>query len=273
MRVESGGTMEKRAVSGYVYVGTAIRYLMDTREHYGVYGDGQVLSNIESLLSRLATYDLFVTLRVLGPLRALADAWDSEAADHEGDDEWRKSRVLTAEEIRNLRECARTGRETLLAEAAGKIAYIAEDKRYTVEKLTDEMSSLFTPDAFDQLPSIAQEDFVAAGRAVAFMLPTAGAFHILRGTEAALRDYYARFVRRGRIAEPRMWAAMVADLRKKSSAPPELLTTSLDSLRKHFRNPTQHPEKTYDVDEVQDLLASAIDVVNQMYRHLESCGR
>lgn len=268
-----GARVEKRSVDGYVYVGTAIRYLVDCQEGYGVFTPGGVVDNIESLNRKLMVYELFVTVRVLGRLSDTVREWREEAAAHEDEEAWEESRALTGDEADKVRAAANTGRETLLAEASGKVAYIAEDKRYTVEKLTDQIETLFAVGVFDELPTIAQEDFTASGRAIAFMLPTAAAFHILRGTEAALRGYYARLVLRGRIAEPRMWAAIVADLRAKSTPPPDLLTTSLDSLRKHYRNPTQHPDKSYDIDEVQDLLASAIDVVNQMHRHLTQCGR
>lgn len=265
--------MERRPVSGYVYIGTAIRYLIDCSAGGRIFGEAFVLDNIGELFEKLDEYDLHVTSRVLHRLRLLADEWKEESVAHAEEPDWEASRRLTTREATDLTGVATSGRDTLLAEADGKIAYIAEDKRYTVEKLTRGMPTLFARDTFDQLPAIAQDDFVSAGRAIAFMLPTAGAFHILRGAEAALREYYARFVRRGRIAEPRMWGPIVTDLKSKSSPAPELLTTSLDSLRKHFRNPTQHPEKTYDIDEVQDLLATAIDVVNQMYRHLRSVGR
>lgn len=262
--------MEQRPVSGYVYIGTAIRYLMECRPGTPKDGRGYVLDNIAGLDRRLMQYELHVTRRVLNGIFQTASEWRDESQPGDGVDDVRR---LTEEEAESLRECASVGRETLLAEAAGKVAYVAEDKRYTVEKLTSEVHSLFASGVFDQLPEIAQGDFRSAGRAIAFMLPTAGAFHILRGSESALRDYYSRFVRRGRIPEPRMWGAIVADLKKKSTAPPELLVTSLDSLRKHYRNPTQHPEKIYDIDEVQDLLAGSIDVVNQMYRNLSDLKR
>ncbi|WP_213281531.1 hypothetical protein [Cellulomonas hominis] len=263
--------MEKRSVGGYVYAGTAVRYLMDCNGGELIFEKGAVLENIDGLSRRLLDYELHVTWRVAANLRALSDEWRREQT--ESPDESQDNRVLTQGEAEQVRRAAMICRETLLAEAAGKIAYIAEDKRYTVEKLTGDMRSLFVPDAFDELPAIAQDDFVSAGRAVAFMLPTAAAFHMLRGTEAALRDFYSRLVRRGRIPEPRMWGPIIVDLKRRSSPPPELLTTTLDSLRKHFRNPTQHPEKTYDIDEAQDLLASAIDAVNQMHRHLRATGR
>lgn len=51
-----------------------------------------------------------------------------------------------------------------------------------------------------------------------------------------------------------MWAQMVEQMRAKSLSPPESLLDQLDTLRIHFRNPTQHPEARYDIYEAQELL-------------------
>ena len=102
---------------------------------------------------------------------------------------------------------------------------------------------------------------------LAFELPTAAAFHFLRGTEEALRDFYLKSVKRDRIKEPRMWGPIVSHLRTRKKPPPALLLDNLDSLRSNFRNPTQHPEKVFDLDEAQDLLALAIDSINRMSRY------
>lgn len=247
---------------------------MHAQKSYEFYGDGGIVSNLTDLRDRLLAYEFHVTERVGRRLWTLLDRWVQEAEEHEPEDtEWFAQRSLTEAEAKEVVASSGILRETLLAEAAGKGAFIAEDKRYTVSKLIGEVGSLMAPGVFDQLPEIAQEDFASAGRAIAYDLSTAAAFHILRGTESALREFYARIVRNNRIAEPRMWAAIVTDIRTRRTQPPKLLLDNLDSLRRNFRNPTQHPEKSYDADEVQDLLALAIDAVNRMIRHCESIGR
>lgn len=258
--------MEKRATSGYIYLGTAIRYLVGIHQGAPVHGDGAVADNIRGLLDRLETYEFHVARRVAREIEDLGIKWELELADHEGDDEWSHSRVLSADEASVLGDRARIVRETVLAEASGKIAFIATDKRYTVQKLLEDVGSLFGEGIFDGLSDIAKFDFIEGGKALAYELPTAAAFHILRGTEASLRDFYVRVVKRDRIKEPRMWGPIVSDLRGKRKAPPALLLDNLDSLRANFRNPTQHPEKVYDLDEAQDLLALAIDSINRMAR-------
>lgn len=262
--------MEQRATNGYIYLGTAIRYLIDAQVGTPLHGEGAIVENLRGLREKLEEYEFFVTARLANPLWLKLREWDAELTQHKDDEEdWASTRELTAAETEHLRDLAVQIRQTVLAESAGKMAYIASDKRYTVAKLLGDIGSLFGNDVYDQLPTLAQFDFVEGGKALAYELPTAAAFHFLRATEAVLRDFYCKVVKRNRIAEPRMWAAMVRDMRGKRRAPSALLLDNLDSLRSHFRNPTQHPEKVYDLDETQDLLALAIDSVNRMIRHLD----
>ncbi len=62
-----------------------------------------------------------------------------------------------------------------------------------------------------------------------------------------------------------MWGPMIISLRKrKKSRPPDVLLNNLDNIRVSFRNPTQHPEKIYDIQEAQDLFGLCVDVVSRM---------
>jgi hypothetical protein len=38
----------------------------------------------------------------------------------------------------------------------------------------------------------------------------------------------------------------------------------LDIIRANYRNPTSHPEKEYDLDEVQDLFVLSLDAINKL---------
>jgi hypothetical protein len=264
--------MENRSTYGYIFLGTAVRYLIDATPNTKVFGSGAIDSNISDLRQRLEEYGFHVTWRLAGSFDELQVPWRNELLANDADQTWRDSRVLSSQELSKVTQLAGNVRETMLAEALGKRAYIAQDKRYSVEILLDDISKLMASGVYEALPDIAKFDLEEAGKALAFDLPTAAAFHILRGTESVLRDFYSRVVRRNRIPEPRMWFKMVDDLRSKTNGPPHLVLENLDSLRRHFRNPTQHPEKTYDLDETQDLLALSIDSINRMVKHLTAKG-
>src|SRR5687768_8452371 len=89
----------------------------------------------------------------------------------------------------------------------------------------------------------------------------------MRGTEGVLRHYYCAIVKKSRV-KTLLWYAMVDHLRKRRDAPPKALTDNLDNIRVNFRNPTQHPDARYDMQEAQDLFALSIDVVNRMTRDI-----
>lgn len=62
-------------------------------------------------------------------------------------------------------------------------------------------------------------------------------------------------------------------LRHRKKPPPAALLDNLDNIRRSFRNPTQHPDKIYDIQEAQDLFHLCVDVVNRMAPLLRrECG-
>jgi hypothetical protein len=153
-------------------------------------------------------------------------------------------------------------------EASNLQAYIIAEKRLPTEKLLSNVSGLFGDGVFWALPELCRYDFTQAGKCIAFEVSTAAAFHILRGTEGLLRSYHSALLNTTP-SSPLLWGGMVADLRKTPNQPPaKELLDNLDNIRVSFRNPTQHPEKTYDLDEVQDLFNLCVDVANRIAKDL-----
>lgn len=96
---------------------------------------------------------------------------------------------------------------------------------------------------------------------------------MLRATEGTLKWYYTQIVRSRRI-DNQMWGNIVADLRKKNLTKKHTaLNNNLDNIRESYRNPTNHPEATYDIHEVQDLWSLCIEVTNRMVATLKSENR
>ena len=54
------------------------------------------------------------------------------------------------------------------------------------------------------IPQITRDDFDQAGKCLAFAVHTASAFHLLRGTEAVVREYYEMVVPGDKKAKPKM---------------------------------------------------------------------
>jgi hypothetical protein len=257
--------MEARPTDGYIRMGLAVRLLVDAVAGLPVFRIGFAFDSLDQLLRSLPEYELHVTARIAHPLIRIRDRWNTERSEHHDDDAWIQARRLSDTEAEELRGTAITIQETILAEARGNVAFITRDKRYDVGRLLNDVGALMPPGVFENLSAKAQYDFGQAGKCVAYEVPTAAAFHLMRGTEAVLRDFYCTIVRRDRV-DPLLWGPMTMHLAKRSKPPPDVLLNNLDNLRRSFRNPTQHPEKIYDIEEVQDLFALSIDVVSRMTR-------
>lgn len=244
--------MQSKPILRYIVFGTELRYLQDAKAGWSVHGKDVILENIDRFFDHLQEFELPVTQRAARELHKFRNELEKSGSD----------RRLTAYEASTLSGIMNDVRKTLFAEAKGNVAFIVTDKRIDVNKLLSDVPALMAPDVFNSLPDIAQYDFIEAGKCIAFEFPTSAAFHLLRGTEAVLRHFYCSIVKRGRV-EP-LWGPIVEHLRRRKTPPPAPLLDNLDNIRRSFRNPTQHPDKIYDIQEVQDLFALCIDVVNRM---------
>lgn len=169
-----------------------------------------------------------------------------------------------------LHEELRSIETVIFAEALTKNQYILSNRRYNTDYLLNHPSKLLRDGAFEKLSEIAKSDFTSSCRCLLFGEATAAAFHILRATEATLKSYYYHHKRQNRLTKP-MWSNMVDQLKAKTrNKPPEDLISALDLIRTAYRNPTQHPEKIYDIDSAQDLFGVCLDVIGKMTAELSS---
>lgn len=87
---------------------------------------------------------------------------------------------------------------------------------------------------------------------------------MLRGTEDVLRFYYKQMIRRQRVSSL-MWGPIVIDLRKRTITKKyTALNNNLDNIRSSYRNPTQHPDAIYDIQQAQDLWPICVEAINKM---------
>jgi len=254
--------MRAQPIRGYITIGYNLRYLLDVSTSHKVFGEKQVRGTILTFIHACSDNGLHVTSRAA---QALYDPFIRKWATANLDDEL-TALTLSVEETAAIKEASYQIQTVIFAEAQGVLAHVTRDKRFAIDRLLNDVSSLMSPGVFDKLPDIAKYDFGEAGRCIAFEAPTAAAFHLMRGTEDVLKYFYCSIVRRDRVSL--MWGPIVSDLRKKRTPPPTVLLNNLDNLRASFRNPTQHPEKIYDIEEAQDLFALSVDVVNRMMKYL-----
>ncbi|MFQ5588398.1 MAG: hypothetical protein ACE5F7_06115 [Nitrospiria bacterium] len=251
--------MQAKNVWSYIKVGTGFRYLQEATRGRAIHGDNFVLGNIERFLLSLDELELRVTSRAADKLRALRERLSQKGELAE----------LSKSEADELKGIIKEIRGTFSAEAKGIYTYIVTEKRLSTEKLLSHMEDLFAPKVFEQLTNVAQYDFKEAGRCIAFERATAAAFHLMRGIESILRQYFKEMAQAAK--NELSWGEMVYEVKKARDPRTDRNTLKhLDHIRSAFRNPTQHPDKIYDVQEAQDLFFLAIDVTNRMVSEMNS---
>lgn len=251
---DKSSLVKPRPIWQYIFFGTALRYLQDCRDtNWPLHTDGGVVSNLRWFLDDLEAFDLPVTHAGSGKLHTMLEKLQKD-----------KSERLSDEDAKALGNELDLVRHTLQAESCLSLAFIVTEKRIDAKKLLDDVGSLMAPQVMPELPSIAKLDLQAAGRAIAFELPTAAAFHTLRATEAVLRHLYCCVIVQRRLKNP-MWAGMIDQMRKKKTKrPDDALLDVLDRIRVNFRNPTNHPEAIYDIHEAQDLFLACVEAIRRM---------
>lgn len=251
----------RRAVNEYTQIGASIQWLRSRRAGELIVGPGLTQAVLARLRNSLSEVGLPVSHRMFS-VDSIGDLADEiEGAKASGEDEPPK---LTADQAERLSKAMDALHTTLIAEATGVFAFVVTEKRVASELLLDDIGKLFDGGIFKRLPDIAKRDLENAGKAIAFEMPTAAVFHLMRALEAILRDLYCHFIRQNRLREPRNWRQMLDQMRKKrTNPPPGPLLDHFDHIREHFRNPTQHPDAEYDMNAAQNLLSIAVDAIDR----------
>jgi hypothetical protein len=250
-----------KAISLFTYYkfGNRFWFLLQIREE-SISELKRVTSQIKLFLDELKELDLRVTLQASTALNNLLVEL-MEASEEE----------FTSLQALKLREIMTNIRLTLESEIALIDLYKPTEKRYDVNRLLEDVTSLFAPEVFEKLPELTQYDLNEAGKCCAFERPTATAFHILRATEGVLRHFYMSLIKRDRLQQQKQnWGPIVEALRLKSKTKKyTTLYNNLDNIRNSYRNPTQHPDIKYDIHEAQDLFGLCIEAINRMIQTIE----
>jgi len=243
-------------LSLYFGAGARLVYMRHAQKNLPIHGQGFTKNVIELFLQDVNRFPMPVTRTACQSLREFLKKIQNRKV---GD-------VLNKEEADELTKIASNITTTFESESENIQTIVLVEKRFDMSKLMSGVRSLLSSGVFESLPIVAQTDMNEAGKCIALSRSTASAFHCLRATEAMLKKLYLHIVKRGRLKRP-MWADMVDALRKRTvHRPPNELLDLLDGIRQNYRNPTQHPDKVYDIDEAQDLFGQCIAAQNLMLK-------
>jgi hypothetical protein len=249
--------LKEAALNEFLYLGTSLRFLQDARTGQRIGGWGTILYNLENFWTTIQHLNLQVTRSVFRQKFLDVLLVELKQSNPEA--------LLTEEQAKKLGDGMDVVREALLAEVTNLPAYLLTAKRFELARLVNNPDTLLHEHTFTKLPLIAQSDIKEGSRCIAFNTPTAAGFLLLRATESALRAYYGKYFKVKK-DEKLLWGPMIIRLRTKlkKPRPNKILLDHLDNIRFNFRNPTDHPEMIYGIDEVQDLFSLVADVLNRI---------
>jgi hypothetical protein len=208
------------------------------------YQKGNMREGVRDVLAQLEALDMPVSIKVLRSLSADCD---------------------TSEKFHRLVDHLNT---TVLAELQGRRFYgpIRKYEPYY------EQPKLFGDEVFANFPS-SNEDIAEAGTCLALERATASVMHSMRIVEAGLAvlartvgvskqnnwGSYLREIDNALVAKVKASGARSVDEQFYAEA-----AAMIDNMRRAYRNPTMHPEKTYTPDRAEEILQS----VRSFMRHL-----
>ena len=210
----------------------------------------ELLSTLPLPMSSHAARDLLVTINALVPEKwtdALGQDQDAPIA-------------FRAYWLRKHKEAFEN---VLSAELTSLDTYILTQQGiYNTADLVAQADRAFGEAVRSVISEEARKDFREGGRCLAFELPTASGFHVMRATEAVLRQYHRLVAGLSQDAKSPEMAQCINELKKKGEDAKTL--NILDAIRDLHRNPQMHPEIFLSMDEAMRLFDIAKSAINAM---------
>jgi len=141
--------------------------------------------------------------------------------------------------------------------------FVSQKLIYSTTDLIERPENLFPENIRQALPRQCVDDIKQAGKCIAFDIPTAAAFHILRATESVIRLYYTHVVGHPPKSQMRNWGAYVKNLA--AAGADTKITGFLDHIREQYRNPIFHPDEMLTSDDSVILLGTAVSAICLLY--------
>ena len=153
--------------------------------------------------------------------------------------------------------------ETVMkAEVDSLATYVVSQKgAYSTTDLVEHAEKTIREQTRSRLPESVIKDIQEAGRCLAFDLPTASGFHILRAVEMVMFELWKRVKASGE-NKPTNWGNYITKFEKTGIE--KKVTTMLRDLKDLYRNPTAHPDATLDEEEATTLLALGVSAIQKM---------
>ena len=250
--------MKRVSIFKYINLGGQLSYLRSVHEGYLVHKPRNVLDNINRFFKNIEESELEVTKNALSDLNTFKEKLE------ETEENYR----LNKTEARALFRIMDKIFNTVKAESEKIFLFSVTEKRIDVNKLLNNVESLFAREVFNFLSDEIQYDFKESGKCIAYECPTASAFHVLRGFEGLLRELLNKLNPQKNTSEMNL-GSVIRELKKLNIPDLRVLLDNSDRIRDNYRNPTSHPDKIFDIDEAQDLFPLCVGIVNEIISYMK----
>lgn len=185
-----------------------------------------------------------------------AQKWSSTV---KAPEDWTKQDYSTDLMFRQVIDKAKNLETVLSEELQTLSSYYASQKAiYSISDLIDQAEKMFLPSMLEKFSESVVQDIKQGGRCLAFDIPTACAFHMLRATEAVLHEYYISVCGPKSKNKLSNWSAYISALFKLSEeanvaadikAHVKKVMALLQQIKDQDRNLIMHPEVVLTADE------------------------
>jgi hypothetical protein len=155
----------------------------------------------------------------------------------------------------------------LVAEMRTLDTYHASQKAlYSTQDLIERAEIVLPETIRGTVPEETINEIRAGGKCLAFELPTACGFHIVRATEAVIREYYQTVVGTVPKVKARNWGSYIKLLKDRGAD--GKITTVLEQIKDTYRNPIVHPEDVLEMEDAIILFGMAQGVIVSMMKDI-----
>ena len=148
------------------------------------------------------------------------------------------------------------------------VFFVSEKRIYKTRSLIENAEKSLPEDVLARLDDQTVYDIKQAGRCLAFDIPTAAGFHILKAVESLIREYHLRVTGAHIPKRSRNWGQYI--MRLNNAGADRKVTGFLDHIREFYRNPIVHPEVTLTLEEALSLFGAAMSAIVQLDAAIQS---
>jgi hypothetical protein len=260
-----GGAMQRMSITWWCDTMTELENFTWAVMVFGDMGREQVRALANPIIERLrANHHPQAMVRLSSSLRrgeALHTLLGKAVAPDQG------TEVLAPDETEKIAGALAAYKQALGDELAALDAfYVVPQGAFSMPVLIDAADRAAGP-MHEQLPTQVREDLKAAGRCLAFDLPTAAGFHTARALEAHMLALRLAAGCAALTANNRNWGQYINDIEQKSNVSASVITT-LRGVKDNYRNPLVHPEFTMDAQDALLFWTTCIGLIGSMSKEI-----